>query len=302
MQHTLAAVFDNRSAAQQAMDELINSGFPRSDITLQQTASATGSARSDDGSIVSSVKHFFHDLFSDDDGDAKVYAEAINRGNCVLTVTAASEDEVERAADIVERYGPIDIDEHSLQWRAGGSRGAETMRSGLGAQQSSAPMSQQNLQGAQTQSGSGSQQGTGNQGSMQRASVEEQAISLTQEELRLGQRGMRRGGVRIYQRLIETPMDEGISVREEVEQLGAQDDSYFRKHWTNNYAGHGNTYEEYAPAYQYGSKMAGSTQYRGRQWTEVEPELRRDWESANPGSAWEKFKASIRHGWERLTS
>jgi len=30
--------------------------------------------------------------------------------------------------------------------------------------------------------------------------------------------------------------------------------------------------------------------------------LRSDWESRYPSSAWEKFKAAIRHGWERITS
>ena len=28
---------------------------------------------------------------------------------------------------------------------------------------------------------------------------------------------------------------------------------------------------------------------------------RRDWEARYPDSAWERFKDSVRHGWERLT-
>lgn len=399
MQHTLAAVFDNRSSAQQAMDELTNSGFPRADVTLKDTSGATGmdagdnsvsntvtstdnNARDDDGSIGSSIKNFFSNLFSDDDDhDASVYSEAVNRGNCVLTLNATSEDEVERAADIVERYGPIDIDEHVTQWSASGWTGAGSMRSGAGAQQASAPMSQQNMQGAQMQSGAtmqqgasspGSMQGTGSQGAMQRAGTEGQSIPVMQEELKVGKRAVQRGGVRIYQRMIETPVQENVSLREEhvsverrpvnqqinpadvaafkdstfelretaeeavvektariveevvvgkdvtqrdqqisdtvrrteveVEQLGAQEDSYFRNHWSSNYGSQGGSYDEYAPAYQYGSSMAGSAQYSGRPWDDVEPELQRSWEGTYPGSAWEKFKAAVRHGWEKMTS
>ena len=92
-----------------------------------------------------------------------------------------------------------------------------------------------------------------------------------------------------------------IVTKGEFEQLSADDDAYFRGHWTSNYANDG-AYEDYAPAYSYGSSMARSELYRGRPWNDVEGPLRSDWESRNPNSGWEKFKAAIRHGWERITS
>nr|WP_315400674.1 hypothetical protein [uncultured Duganella sp.] len=48
--------------------------------------------------------------------------------------------------------------------------------------------------------------------------------------------------------------------------------------------------------------MASSDAYRGRPWHDVEPDLRRGWESAHPQSAWDKFKAAIREGWDRMTA
>jgi hypothetical protein len=48
--------------------------------------------------------------------------------------------------------------------------------------------------------------------------------------------------------------------------------------------------------------MASNELYRGRKWDDVEPELRRNWETSNPGSAWDRFKAAVRHGWDRITS
>lgn len=366
MQHTLVAVFDNRRDAQLALEDLVDSGFPRDvarlsegDPTGQSSLSPERSASTgrDDGSIGASIKNFFTDIFGTDRSEhAQMYSEAVTRGHYVLTVTADSEPEVERAADIVERYGPVDIDEQAQQWQGG----AAPLQQG-------AAMSQQR---ASSQGGTqGSVQGSV-QGSQQRADTT--AIPVVQEELKIGKREVERGGVRIYQRVVETPVNESIGLREEhvnverhavnrpldpadvgafqettielretaeeavvektarvveevvvgkdvsqrqeqisdtvrrteveIEELTADDDAYFRGHWQSNFSNLGGSFDEYAPAYRYGSSMARSDLYRGRPWNDVEPNLRTDWEARNPGSAWERMKAAIRHGWERITS
>lgn len=358
MQHTLVAVFDNRSDAQKAMDDLLASGFNRSDLRLSEGGTHTG-AHEEDESMGDSIKHFFSDLFgSDRSGRMEQYNEAIARGHYVLTVTAPNEPEVERAADLVERYGPVDIDERSSAWSAGSTAAS------VGARQQSASMSQQTGQGS-VQGSSGS--------SMQFANSESQSIPVVQEELRVGKREVQRGGARIYSHVVETPVDESVNLREEhvtvqrraidklvdpaeipafqeesfemretaeeavvsksarvveevvigkevtnreehitdtlrhteveVEQLsGAGDDDGYRSHWTSNYAGTGKDYDEYAPAYRYGSEMRRSELYRGRPFEDVETDLRADWARTHPGSAWESFKAAVRHGWDRMTS
>ena len=58
---------------------------------------------------------------------------------------------------------------------------------------------------------------------------------------------------------------------------------------------------EYAPAYQYGSTVGGDARYSGRDWSAIEPDIRRDWETSHRGSAWENFKDAVRHGWESVT-
>lgn len=86
----------------------------------------------------------------------------------------------------------------------------------------------------------------------------------------------------------------------DVEQLAPDDAPYFRGHWTSNFAREGGSYDEYAPAYRYGTSVAGSALYRGRPWEDIEPGLRADWEARNPGFTWDRMKAAIRHGWERM--
>lgn len=386
MKHTLVAVFDNRTDAQKALEDLVASGYTRQSVRLSegdttgQTGAGTSGIRADDdddGSFSASVRNFFGDLFGNDRSeDYRMYSEAVSRGHYVLTLDADSEPEVERAADIVERYGPLDIDEHAQQWGVLGQGSSAMQQSQAYSQQSGSQQGTQQLQGSQSQTSQ--LQGSQLQGSRQFQDTasqrvgEGQAIPVIQEEIKVGKREVQRGGVRVYNRLVETPVDETVGLREEhvnverhavdrpvnpadlnafkettielresaeeavveksarvveevvvnkqvserqehihdsvrhtevqVEQLTADDDAYFRNHYSSNYATSGKRYEDYAPAYGYGSSMARSELYRGRPFEEIEPGLRSDWESRNPGSTWESIKAAVRHGWERMTS
>jgi len=481
MQHTLVAVFDNRSDAQSAMDELLASGFSRTDVNVS-SADATGQTSSLSGDVPgidqaheegigASIKHFFTGLFgSDSDTHASQYSDAVTRGHHVLTLTTQSEPEVERAADVIERFGPVDIDErHDLTGSAAslGAGAYQPQSSSLGSssmagasmQSGSQSLSQQSalppgtepgsLQGSpdnnlyfgtqstgdnvprdtstfqetqgrslqsgdlddgigrdadQLRSSTGSLQGTASlQGSndaslggtavtsqsMQRdlsqsSDSTSHAIPVVQEELKVGKREVQRGGVRVFSRVVETPVDQTIGLREEhvnverrpvdqpissadaafkeqsielretaeeavvqksarvveevlvgkevsqrqeqihdtvrhtevqVENLagdttlgasrtsGLGSDDAWRKDWDSNYSSLGGSYDDYAPAYRYGNEMRSSSQYKDRDWNDVESNLRSDWESRNAGgpSTWEKFKAAVRHGWDKIT-
>ncbi|HEU4852656.1 MAG TPA: YsnF/AvaK domain-containing protein [Telluria sp.] len=401
MAHTLAAVFDNRPDAERAREALAGAGFDRDCVRLEDSnsniADASDSAgtsslgaadRDDDTGFMDSVRNFFADLFGTDTNEHRVYSEAVTRGNTVLIVQVKTRDEIERAADLVEACGPIDIDEQQTQWKSSGWTGAPvtgrvamhesvSMQSAPGSAQSASDSAQSSSGSAQLSSGStqtasgGSQQYMAGADTSQRSDVR-RAIPVIEEDLKVGKRTVERGGVRVFQRVIETPISEDVSLREEhvkverhavdkpvdpedlkafketsfemresaeeavvsktarvveevvigkeatqhtehitdkvrrtqvdVEKFGADDDAAFRSHWTSNLAGSGRTYDEYAPAYRYGYSMHGDDTYRGRSWDDVEPTLRRDWETRNPGSAWEHFKAAVRHGWDRLTS
>jgi uncharacterized protein (TIGR02271 family) len=409
------------------MDELLTSGFSRAEVRLSEgdptgqtdftTDTSSPAGRSgDDGSITSSIKHFFLDIFGSDNSEhVQRYSGAVTRGHHVLTVTAANEPEVERAADIVERYGPVDIDEKAAQWAGGAAMASpESARMGSSAMQGAQSMSQQaslstseptklfgqqslqdaNPQGTTYQESMGSQsdttlgagsamgaQGGAAQGSQQRdlSATESAAIPVVQEDLKVGKREVQRGGVRVFSRVVETPVSESIGLREEtvnverrpvdqpvstndatafkeqsielretaeeavvqksarvveevvvgkqvserqeqisdtvrhteveVEQLRVDNlpdmaaDDYYRQHWNSNFASAGGRYEDYAPAYTYGSAIARDDKYRGRKWDEIESDVKSDWESRNPGaSTWEKIKAAVRHGWERISA
>ena len=73
------------------------------------------------------------------------------------------------------------------------------------------------------------------------------------------------------------------------------DDDFDRSYQThfsqNNPTG---SYEEYAPAYQYGRHLANTGI---GDWDSNETTYRMDWESRNPGT-WDKVKSSVRHAYD----
>jgi uncharacterized protein (TIGR02271 family) len=390
MQHTLVAVFDNRSDAQNAMDELLASGFTRDNVYVSSadltgrdttlTGTTTTGAVHEEG-VGASIKHFFENLFgSDQDEHVTRYSTAVTGGQHVLTLTTTSEPEVERAADVIERFGPLDIDErHDLSGNAA-SLGTSAYQ----------PQSSSTLQAGSMQSGtqagnlSGSlSDSTLRSDSLQRDTAVERtgdraAIPVVQEEVRVGKRQVERGGVRVFSRMVETPVNETVSLREEhvsverrpvdqpinpadvaalkdqtielretaeeavvqksarvVEEVvvgkevsqrqeniqdtvrhtevevqplqgsALDDDTYYRNDWQTNYASLGGTYDDYAPAYRYGNEMRRDARYQGRNWDDVESDLRSDWDTrygSSGSSTWERMKAAVRSGWNRMTS
>jgi uncharacterized protein (TIGR02271 family) len=61
------------------------------------------------------------------------------------------------------------------------------------------------------------------------------------------------------------------------------------------------TWDEAEPRYRYGYAAARDARYAGRDFEEVEPELRHDWEASYGGAdPWERLRREIRQGWDRV--
>ncbi len=71
-------------------------------------------------------------------------------------------------------------------------------------------------------------------------------------------------------------------------------DSGFRQHYDRYFSRSNVPYERMRPAYQYGYTYG--SQYQGRNWRNVEPEVRRNWEQRNPDSKWQDVKDAVREG------
>ena len=76
-------------------------------------------------------------------------------------------------------------------------------------------------------------------------------------------------------------------------------------YWSKNYQSRpyyesGMTYDDYAPAYRSG--WESRSQYQGRQFDEVEPDLRNNWERNKSSSrlSWDRAKLAARDAWHRV--
>jgi hypothetical protein len=54
--------------------------------------------------------------------------------------------------------------------------------------------------------------------------------------------------------------------------------------------------------YRYGFDQYNSGRWSGRSWSDVEPELRRDWSTRYPNQTWDVASNPIKHAWDHLTS
>jgi uncharacterized protein (TIGR02271 family) len=87
----------------------------------------------------------------------------------------------------------------------------------------------------------------------------------------------------------------------DVEKLNLEARADFEKDWQAQYASSGGSYDDYGPAYEYGYRSASDPRYQGRNWSDVEEDLRTDYMRNNPNSNWDRAKGAVRYGWEKVT-
>lgn len=71
-----------------------------------------------------------------------------------------------------------------------------------------------------------------------------------------------------------------------------------RQHFDQTYASTGAGFDQYRPAYGFGSQIRDDQRFGGKEWSDIEPKARAAWEAKNPGT-WDRFVGAVRHAWER---
>lgn len=116
MRQTVFGIFNTANEAQNAVQNLLNSGFTESniDVRAKNTSSQTDTNYND--TTGDSVSNFFGNLFGSDSHETRNYSEKARRGS-VVTVHTSSKEESERAAEILDRFGAIDANDQSSGFR-----------------------------------------------------------------------------------------------------------------------------------------------------------------------------------------
>jgi len=176
---TLTAVFTDRSDASTAVDRLVAAGVPRTSVRMLPETEMSGGTTAydrtrDDKGFWESLGDF---LFPDEDRYS--YAEALHRGDIVVTATV-DEAMLSTAEDILDDDGTVRIEDREEAWRTEGWKGW------------------------QGESATSNDTRTGD------------AIPVAEEELRVGKREVGRGSVRVRSYVVEEPVTEDVDLREET--------------------------------------------------------------------------------------
>ena len=132
MAQTVIGIFKNSTEAQNAKQHLLNNGFRDNQIDIARQSSTTMTDRDEhdrrDDDFGDKVSRFFSNLFGNEEESTK-YSRAASMGT-IVTVHATDSDEAEVAADILDDYGAVDVDEYAAgTMDTPGSTGATTYES-----------------------------------------------------------------------------------------------------------------------------------------------------------------------------
>ncbi len=76
----------------------------------------------------------------------------------------------------------------------------------------------------------------------------------------------------------------------------------YRSRWQQQYGSQGGRWEDVEPSYEYGYGLRNQAQYRGKPWSDIEPDVQRDWARTHPNTPWDRASQGIRDAWEDTTN
>jgi uncharacterized protein (TIGR02271 family) len=211
MSKTVTCLYQDQQKASEIVSRLEQAGISRGGIDVYSDASGSLMDALENAGVPSS--------------DAHAYAEGVRRGGSLVAVEC-DDDEVERVIDILDDDGVLDLDEQQTSWRSEGWQGHDTsasggMTGGVGAAAAGLAGGLTGSSGTtRTEVGAGDDV-TGSP-DITRARTDttgtsrgDEVIPIAEEELHVGKRQVGHGRVRIQSRVVETPVSEQVTLREE---------------------------------------------------------------------------------------
>ena len=205
MTQTITALFDTRPEAMTAIEQLTKAGIPHASIRIMpesdapETTTTTRTAYDttrDEKGFWASLGDFFMP-----DEDRYAYTEAMHRGSIMVSVTCDAAM-VERAEDILEEHGTVNLDERETKWRKEEGWTGRTPPTST----SPAPVA-----ASGTASKSTGLAARGTDGDLGAERLEE-----VEEHLTVGKRQVSSGRVKVRSYVVETPVSEDVNLRSET--------------------------------------------------------------------------------------
>ena len=198
-QQTITAFFDSRADATNAVEKLAEAGITRTSIRLlPEQEGLSGSAVASPYDYERDEKGFWATLgdMLIPEEDRATYSEGMHRGGTTVIVTV-DEAHVERAADILEEHGSVNMDEREESWRQEGWSGYRFAAGGSGSAVGTSAVDVPLAAGTSDRAGT-------------------QRIPIVEEKMRVGKRQVEGGRVKVRSYVVETPVEEQVSLRQET--------------------------------------------------------------------------------------
>lgn len=189
-QKTVIGIFENSDDARRASLELADHGIRRENVDIATRPVGTAHDHVDrDKEHDTAIGRFFHNLFSDDEDRAARYSSVAHRSNSIVTVHCRDEENAEEVADILDKCGAVDVDEHAARYGFYNSNRVE----------------------ARTDRAHYTSEEVGRDVPPE----ENRKIPVIREEVRVDKREVNTGGARLRSRIVERPVEETLRLREE---------------------------------------------------------------------------------------
>ncbi|WP_138484518.1 YsnF/AvaK domain-containing protein [Dyadobacter bucti] len=206
MANTVVGIFENTNDAQEAQSYLLANGFSASDVDITTSSynsdATVSTVNKDDEDFGDRIGNFFKDLFDGDEDETRRYSEAGRRGT-IVTVHAADAELAETAADILDQYGAVDVNETAGSYSASQGLGSSVTDATVGTYNDTSidPYTNKAIDIDSDQSFV--------------SDAQTDSLPVIKEELQVGKREVETGGVRLKSRIIERPVQESIRLRQE---------------------------------------------------------------------------------------
>ena len=203
-EETLVAVYDTAAHADDAVRDLLAAHVPADAISQHAKNTTTGEAPP------AREQGFWSSLFGGEpDYDTSVYDRSIEGGSTVVTVKVPAEY-YDRVSALLEKHDPIDMDERAAQYGAKTTTTRTTQAPiGQAATGQAATGQAATGQAATGQAATGTAMGTTG------AATDGGTMKLAEETLSVGKRAVSGGTTRIRRHVVETPVEEQVTLRTE---------------------------------------------------------------------------------------
>jgi stress response protein YsnF len=194
-QQTIVAHFDSRADAQKAVDALVQAGIAQASVSIlpeesgsssyqRSTTTSSYDREKDEGGFLASLGNMFMP-----EEDRYTHAEGMSRGGATVSVRASDDAQATQVMDLLERHGAVDLDERAQSWRSEGWSGHATAATGAT---------------------------TGTTANLGASRVRDDGVvERVEEQLRVGKRQAAGGRVRVRSYVVETPVEEQVTLRDE---------------------------------------------------------------------------------------